>query len=87
MTTATTMKQLENIVARLNKMNGFEAVGYNTVGAYILDSAYGGWKLAKIVNTSGGQIDVSTGGFISKRELWNQIYTALRILELQTEKI
>ena len=65
-----TMKNLEGALKRLN--NGEESA-YNKVGCYVLDGAYGGWKLAQIVNEQGGQSDISCGGFVSKRELWNQI--------------
>lgn len=58
-----TMKNLEGAVRRLN----------NGVDSYQLDGAYGGWKLVQIVNKQGGQRDISCGGFVSKRELWNQI--------------
>lgn len=74
-----TEKQLDGAVARLNRMNGMENPKYGTVGMYVLDGAYGGWKLAQIVSEGGGQRDVSVGGFMSKRELWNQIQAIINV--------
>jgi hypothetical protein len=76
-----TQKDLELLVNELNEAQGFvpENVQYNTVGAYKLDYAYGGVKLVKIVSAGGGQTNVSSGGYGTKREL----YTFLRGLTYQ----
>lgn len=68
-----TEKQLDGAVKRLNGLCGINEPNGHTVGEYVLDGAYGGWKLARLVSVGGGQSDISCGGFVSKRELWNQI--------------
>jgi hypothetical protein len=45
----------------------------SNIGHYHLDGAYGGWKLVRICNEGGGQSDISTIGYASKRELYNWI--------------
>ena len=40
-------------------------------GTYCLDQAYGGVKLAQIMNTSGGERDVFGVGYVSKRALYD----------------
>lgn len=51
-------------------MAGFgDAPKYSTVGAYCLDYAYGGVKLAQWVSEGGGQRDI-TCGFNPKRETY-----------------
>lgn len=67
-----TKKDLESLVNELNKAKGFDPadVKYNTVGAYQLDWAYGGVKLVKITNSGGGQTNISTGGYGTKKELY-----------------
>ncbi len=42
------------------------------IGNYCLDSAYGGHRLVKIINSGGGQTDI-TSGYISKKDLYYQI--------------
>lgn len=80
-----TEKMLDGAVSRLNKSIGHVNPKWNTVGAYMLDGAYGGWKLVRVVNEQGGQKDISNGGFVSKRELWNQIQTVITVTsDLQT---
>ena len=80
-----TQKNLENLVARINKMmNAPEAAwtkhenGKYTSndGHYCLDYAYGGVKLARMSGSAGGQDDISRTGFVSKRELyeWMQAF-------------
>ena len=72
-----TMRNLQGAVNRLNGLHGVHGEqvhpAYNHVGSFQLDVAYGGWKLVQVVNEQGGQSDISCGGFVSKRELWNQI--------------
>ena len=43
------------------------------VGNYHLSGAYGGWKLERMDNESGGVSDVLHTGYVSKRELHNAI--------------
>lgn len=50
-----------------NREPGFTA----NIGNYHLDWAYGGVKLIRIDNERGGIATISTGGFGTKRELYN----------------
>ncbi len=43
------------------------------ISHYCLGNAYGGWELHRISNTQGAINVVSSGGYLSKRELFNQI--------------
>ena len=80
-----TQKDLEGVVARLNKLTDSPETPYKRVGnkliaqpgCFILDGAYGGWKLARICNEGGGQDTISEGGFISKRDLYYQIHALI----------
>ena len=80
-----TQANLEGSVKRLNAMTDSPEAPYKRindrcvaqVGCFLLDGAYGGWKLARIVSESGGQTDISSGGFVSKRELYNQIHSLI----------
>ena len=75
---------LENGVRNLNIANGFGAnPKYSTIGAYTLDGAYGGWQLQQYCNESGGVSVVSRGGYVSKRELYDQICA---IMEYEASK-
>ena len=76
----TTQAQLESLVDRINDIKGLKDVQYNTVGGYLLDGAYGGWKLVKVTNESGGQTDI-TSGYAPKKELYYQIRAFLSGLE------
>lgn len=89
MSTRITQRDLEAATLRLNKLTKSPEQAYAkgpdgkfkaNVGAYILDGAYGGWKLARIVSDGGGQTDISSGGFVSKRELYNQIHGMINLL-------
>ena len=76
MTYRITQRHLEAVRDRINTLAGTPAVPYKRidgrnvaqVGCYVLDGAYGGWKLAQIVNDMGGQRDI-THGYDSKRVL------------------
>ena len=64
-------------VNRLNRESGFNPETITeryTVGTYILDSAYGGHRIVKVLS-SGGCIETIPGisGFYSKRELYEKI--------------
>ena len=68
-----TEKMLELQVQRLNRDAGFPGkVGYSTIGAYVLDYAYGGVALHRYTNERGGIEDI-LGGHCPKRELFNLI--------------
>lgn len=68
MTQRITEKDLEKHLDRLNE--GKPEKPRFTPGRYDLDYAYGGVKLVQYVNERGGQRDISTGGFGTKRELF-----------------
>ena len=83
-----TMYHLDDAVRRING----ELVGYTTdnpkdlppekvVGCYHLSGAYGGWKLERLVNESGGCSDVFGCGFVSKRDLYNRMHAMLDGIE------
>lgn len=74
---------LENQVKSLNAIAGFANAKYSTVGAYTLDGAYSGWQLQQYVNEQGGVTVISKGGYVSKRELYNQLGA---MLEFATSK-
>ena len=38
---------------------------------YTIEAAYGGYKLCRLINNAGGLLDVSAGGYIPARELYN----------------
>ena len=57
------------MINRINRSNGIYDPKYNTIGALILDCAYGGYKVAQVINTGGGQTDLSYRGSI--KEIYN----------------
>lgn len=90
MTTRITERDLEIAITRLNKATGQPLTTWtrhadNTmtanVGNYHLDCAYGGYKLVQTVNQGGGIHTISNGGYTTKRDLYNQLHTALAFLE------
>lgn len=69
-----TERDLNNLLAAINTKAGHGPnPPYNTPGAYTLAGAYGGWKLEQYANTGGGVHTISTGGYVPKRELHNQM--------------
>lgn len=70
-----TEKMLQARVDYLNKIKGFtpETVKYNTIGAFILDYAYGGVSLEQVLTDGGGVSDVFNAGHVPKRELWSRL--------------
>lgn len=70
MTNRITENDLSQAVKRINKAAGFgNDPDHNMIGLYSLSYAYGGVKLVQ--NTKGGgQRDISTGGFGTKRALY-----------------
>ena len=85
MTTRINQSDLEAVVNRINRATGnnLEAVTrgedgkytYN-IGTYVLDGAYGGWKLQQIMSDGGGVTNI-TSGYIPKRELYYQMQAFL----------
>lgn len=75
-----TQKDLECLVERINKATGSPVATCTkqtnkqyvwNIGNYHLDYAYGGVKLVRTCNEGGGISNISTGGFGTKRELYN----------------
>lgn len=65
---------LDIMVRRLNRMAGFgDNPSYSTIGAYIIDHAYGGVSLHKYANESGAVHDVFRCGHIPKKGLYYRI--------------
>lgn len=67
MSTRTTIKTLRAMVDNLNTLTGNPVNVWTRqgnqnvahVGAYVLDAAYGGYRLAQMVNASGGERDIT----------------------------
>lgn len=74
-----TQKDLECLTDRINKATNSPMASYTrtdgiskaNIGNYHLSYAYGGVKLERMCNESGGVNTVSIGGFGTKRELYN----------------
>ena len=77
-----TKAMLDTKVDAINEKLGFEAdkVQYNTIGAYTLSGAYGGWQLQKIV-TDGGGVRSITSGYDTKKDLYYQLVAFLNGME------
>jgi hypothetical protein len=86
------LKDLEPIVARLNRMTGSPASTYTTVdgrqraqiGNFYLDGQYGGYALYRIVSEGGGSSDVLQVGHVSKRELQGLMFAFIAGMEFRT---
>ncbi len=89
MTYRTTMKELEGLVNRLNIMTGNNTSPWTrsggrsiaNVGTYVLDGAYGGYKLAQITNEGGGERNPISMGYVSKKECYYAIHAYIRGIE------
>ena len=90
--TRTTQKDLEGLVNRLNRITGNNEQPYGkdangrfkaNIGSYLLDGAYGGWKLAQSDNEGGGQRNPIYMGYVSKRECYNMIHAYIQGIEAQ----
>jgi hypothetical protein len=79
----TTQNDLESVISRLNDIAGTPTEAYSltedgykpNANCYHLESAYGGWQLAKMSSTPGGT-GVShplAGGYGTKRECYTRI--------------
>ena len=67
-----TMKDLEMILDRINEL----------VPGHELDSAYGGWKLAFVGVPRKGYRDVLSTGFTTKKDLYTNMWSYLKGLEV-----
>jgi hypothetical protein len=84
-----TTKDLETVINRINAMTGNKPEAYTqtdngykaNVGTYVLDGAYGGWKLQQIVNFHGAVTNITTG-YVPKRELYNQMQAFIKGFEV-----
>lgn len=85
---------LEKLVGRINRATGQPETPYQRVkgklvaniGNYHIDRAYGGVKLVQMVNEGGGIRVISNGGYGTKRELYNEMQTFCRAIEIAQEK-
>ena len=84
-----TQKDLESLVKIVNKTTGHAPEPYTqkdgkftaNIGTYLLDYAYGGVKLVQLVSDGGGITTISSGGYGTKRELYNWLRAFLAGLE------
>jgi hypothetical protein len=84
-----TTKDLEAVISRINAMTGNKPEAYTqtdngykaNVGTYVLDGAYGGWKLQQIVNEHGAVTNITTG-YVPKRELYHQMQALIKGFEV-----
>lgn len=77
-----TIKDLENLVCRINVKAGLEPLpAPNTIGRYELSQAYGGVRLEQVTTAGRGIRVISTGGYGTKRELYNQMTAYLAGME------
>lgn len=91
-----TTKDLEILTNRINKQTDspIQAWTRNTelkmkasVGHYYIAGAYGGVKLERMCNESGGCTDISTQGFGTKKELYHWMQAFLAGLTTKTNKV
>ena len=87
-----TLKHLEGMVSRLNRITGSPPAPYvkgddgrhhAQIGCYHLSQAYGGVQLVRMYNDGGGVSTPLMGGHVSKREAYDQIYAFIRGIEAQ----
>lgn len=69
-----TMKDLERAVSEINRLTGnpTEQANHYIPNQYILSGAYGGHKLEQVCKNGHG-VNSITSGYVSKRELYNQL--------------
>lgn len=77
-----TIKTLRAVCANLNRMTGSPMEPYKRdadgkltaqIGCYIIDCAYGGYQLARIMNECGGQTSPFGLGFGTARETYDKM--------------
>ena len=90
MSTRVTVKDLESIVARINRITNNPLSAYTMespgkyvaqVGNYHLSQAYGGVSLHQMVNTSGGVRDVLNCGHVAKKDLQRMMFSYIAGLQ------
>lgn len=94
MTERITQKHLEGMVSRLNRLTNSPSTYMSDIGGkrvinighFHIDSAYGGVNLARTCNDGGGISTPIGGGFCTKRELYEKLYSYIRGIELMQEE-
>lgn len=90
-----TVKNLEAVVARINRLTGSPVASYlrdadgklhAQIGNYHLDGAYGGYGLHRMVNEGGG-IEAVISGYRPKRELYDMLFVFISGLETGEKKV
>lgn len=83
-----TEKNLDGLCDVINRVTGSPVAPYIDgicqVGNYHIGSAYGGFCLHRMSNTSGGVSEPLYCGYTTKRDLWNRMHAFLKGLELGT---
>ena len=85
-----TIKDLNAVCERLNRITGSPLVGYmkgedgkyqSQVGNFHISQAYGGYSLCRMANEAGGVSDVFYSGHVPARDLYNQMQAFIRGIE------
>ena len=85
-----TIKDLNAVCERLNRITGSPLVGYvkgedgkyqSQVGNFHISRAYGGYSLYRMANKAGGVSDVFYSGHVPARDLYNQMHAFIRGIE------
>lgn len=88
-----TQRDIEILVDRINEATdspmeycdrSTETPFKSHIGHYHLDYAYGGVRLSRVMNEGGGINVISTGGFGTKRELYNWMQAFLSGIAIKT---
>ena len=87
---ATTQKQLDYIVDTLNAVTGSPVDTLRkrrkngrypySVGHFMVNSAYGGNQLVRVMSEGGGITVISCGGFLSKGALYDQVQGMINLV-------
>lgn len=75
-----TMKDLETLVRLINEETGSPTEGYKP-NQYMLDGAYGGWKLVRKCADNAGIREI-TSGYVPKRDLYHRLQSILTGLHM-----
>ena len=77
-----TRKVLDRLAKQLNVLTEAPKSawvnGEAQIGHYYIDGAYGGYSLYRVVNKSGGAMDVFDCGHVPARDLYNRIRAYMR---------
>jgi len=82
---------LNSKIRLINELTGSPVEPYLTgpdgrckaqAGSYYLAGAYGGWKMERICGDGHGSMDPLNTGYVSKRDLYNQLAAFIRGLEV-----